>query len=61
MLQIDKSGQVADARVQPRIHATLHRGEMKVVHGIIVHQTDTVTAQETLNSYKTGRFIRLRC
>ncbi len=55
MLQIDKSGQVVDARVQPRIHATLHRGEMKVVHGIIVHQTDTVTAQETLNSYKGAK------
>jgi len=52
MLIIDSNGEIIDARVRRTISPTLERGEMSVVNGIIVHQTNAPTATSTLNSYK---------
>lgn len=52
MLMIDSNGVVVDARVRRAISPALERGDMKVVNGIIVHQTDSPTAASTLNGYK---------
>lgn len=54
MLQIDVLGHVHDLRIRLKISPTLHKGEMKVVRGIIVHQTDSPTAEATLNGYSGG-------
>ena len=51
MLMIDSNGVVVDARVRRAISPALERGDMKVVHGIIVHQTNSPKAVATLNSY----------
>lgn len=50
-MQIDKDGLVRDARVRIARAANLERGSMHSVKGIIVHQTDSSTANATLNSY----------
>ena len=55
MLMIDSNGVVVDARVRRAISPALERGDMKVVHGIIVHQTNSLTAASTLNSYKKSK------
>lgn len=52
-MQIDKTGHVVDHRVQQEIRPLLERGNMPVVNGIIVRQTDASTAQSSLDSYKT--------
>ena len=52
MLMIDSNGVVVDARVRRAISPALERGDMKVVNGIIVHQTSSPTAASTLNGYK---------
>ena len=52
MLIIDAKGEVVDARIKRAISPALEIGEMKVVHGIIVHQTDSSNAASTLNTYK---------
>ncbi|WCM93866.1 N-acetylmuramoyl-L-alanine amidase [Acidovorax sp. NCPPB 2350] len=51
-MDIDKSGKVQDPRVKLSIYSTIERGEMKVINGIIVHQTGAATAQSSFNSYK---------
>lgn len=50
---MDALGVLQDARVQVRLAATIQRGPMAVVHGIIVHQTDSSSASSTLESYKS--------
>ena len=52
MLIIDSNGEIVDARVRRAISPALAIGEMKVVNGIIVHQTDSSNAASTLNTYK---------
>lgn len=52
MLIIDSTGAVVDARVRRAISPALERGNMEIVNGIIVHQTNSPTATSTLNSYK---------
>ena len=52
MLIIDSNGEIVDARVRRAISPALERGEMNVVNGIIVHQTNSPTAAATLNGYK---------
>ncbi len=54
MLQIDLLGQVRDSRVRLKVFPSLHKGTMKVVRGIIIHQTDSPTAEATLNGYAAG-------
>lgn len=53
-MNIDKAGKVQHPRVRLAIHGAIQRGEMKVIHGIIVHQTGAPTAQSSFNSYKTA-------
>ena len=52
MLQINKSGAVVDDHVKNAISPFIEHADMKVVHGIIVHQTGGSTAQSSLDSYK---------
>ena len=52
MLMIDSNGVVVDARVRRAISPALERGDMRVVHGIIVHQTDSSNAASTIKGYK---------
>ena len=54
MMQIDQNGNVLSSRVKLAISLTIQRGPMNHVRGIIVHQTGSLTAQATLNSYKRG-------
>ncbi len=51
-LKIDADGMIVDARVKAARSIGLEHGDMKAVHGIIVHQTDAPTAKSTLDSYK---------
>ncbi|MES2820491.1 MAG: peptidoglycan recognition family protein [Pseudomonadota bacterium] len=52
MLNIDASGKVLHPKVLSAISATIERGDMPYINGIIVHQTDSKTAQSSLNSYQ---------
>ena len=52
MLLIGKDGTVNDARIKRAPKSTIERREMKVVRGIIVHQTGAATAESSLDSYR---------
>lgn len=52
MLHIDQQGMVLDQRVIKAIRPSIERGPMKVVRGLIVHQTGGATAQSSLDSYQ---------
>jgi len=52
MLHIDSNGRVLSPKVKLAISPAIERGEMRVIHGIVVHQTDSPTAVATLNGYK---------
>ena len=52
MFVIDQQGKVINPRIQLAISPSIERGVMVQVNGIIVHQTDSPTAQSTLNSYQ---------
>lgn len=52
MLTISKHGHVIHARVKQSISPHIERAPMKVVRGIIIHQTGASTAISSLNSYK---------
>lgn len=54
MFRIDKDGMVRSALVEARRYASLERGDMPVVNGIVVHQTGGSTAQSTFNSYSNS-------
>ena len=54
MLMIDATGGVVDERVKSALNATIERGAMRTVNGIIVHQTGAATAESTLASYKNS-------
>lgn len=51
MLEIDKDGVVSNPRIRNSISPHIEHGAMPVVQGIIVHQTDSATAQSSLNGY----------
>jgi N-acetyl-anhydromuramyl-L-alanine amidase AmpD len=55
MLVVNSLGKVIDARVKLAISPSIERGNLPVVHGIVVHQTDSSTAASTLNGYKRPR------
>jgi N-acetyl-anhydromuramyl-L-alanine amidase AmpD len=55
VLQIDNQGRVQHPRVRHAIKPNIERGAMTRVRGIIVHQTDSPTAQATLNSYSNPK------
>lgn len=50
-MEVDKDGLVRDPRVRMARSASLERGPMKSISGIVVHQTNGSTAAATLNSY----------
>ena len=54
MLALDKDGMVQDPRVRAARQATIERGDMAKVNGIIVHQTGGSTAASSLSSYKNA-------
>lgn len=48
---VDAKGVITHPRIHVAIYPGIERGEMPVVRGIIVHQTDSSTAQSSFNSY----------
>ncbi|HGL4256687.1 peptidoglycan recognition protein family protein [Burkholderia dolosa] len=52
MLFISKQGHIDAERIQIKIFSTIERGPMAKVNGIVVHQTDSPTAESTFNSYR---------
>lgn len=54
MLVVDKDGMVQEPRVRAARQATIERGDMTTVNGIIVHQTGGATAVSSLSSYKNA-------
>ncbi|WP_217424478.1 peptidoglycan recognition protein family protein [Nitrogeniibacter mangrovi] len=55
MLIIDQTGKAVHSNIKQAISVAIQRRPMTHVRGIIVHQTDSPSAQSTLNSYKNGR------
>lgn len=55
MLIINPLGHVQNPRIKLAVSPAIEHGEMKVIHGIIVHQTNSSTAQSTLNGYKAPK------
>ncbi|MET3217791.1 UNVERIFIED_ORG: N-acetyl-anhydromuramyl-L-alanine amidase AmpD [Burkholderia territorii] len=52
MLFISKQGHVDAERIQVKIFSEIERSPMNTVNGIVVHQTDSPTAESTFNSYR---------
>ena len=52
MLHITSFGQVIHAQINLNISPNLEGGPMLAIHGIVVHQTGSLTATATLNGYK---------
>ena len=53
MLHIDADGEIWDDKIRLRIFPELHsKKKMTHVNGIIVHQTDSTTAESTFNQYR---------
>ena len=52
MLTIDEQGGVSHPRVTRALRPFLEHGPMPVVHGIVVHQTDSDKAAGTLAQYE---------
>ncbi|WKB51231.1 peptidoglycan recognition protein family protein [Eleftheria terrae] len=53
-MQINQKGHLIDPRIVLAIRPTIEGSAMRVVRGIIVHQTDSPTASSTLNSYRAS-------
>ncbi|MBK4724063.1 N-acetylmuramoyl-L-alanine amidase [Pantoea agglomerans] len=53
MLYIDKEGYIDAERIILKTFKNIERGTMDTVNGIVVHQTDSTTANSTFNSYQT--------
>ncbi|NUP84299.1 MAG: N-acetylmuramoyl-L-alanine amidase [Burkholderiaceae bacterium] len=51
MLSIDDRGQVVSSRVRLALRSGIERGDLPVVHAVVVHQTGSSTAASTLSSY----------
>ena len=54
MLAVD-TGLITHTRIHAARQLTIERGDMKIVRGIIVHQTGGATAASSLASYKSPR------
>lgn len=52
MLLIDRAGRVIDRRVKLAISPLIERGDLPIIHGIVIHQTASATASSTLSGYK---------
>ena len=53
MLLIDVNGVAIDARISRSRSSNIEREGMKIVHGIIVHQTGGATSQSALDAIKS--------
>lgn len=53
---INSAGLVQSPKVKIKLFPNLYRGDMWIVHGIIVHQTETSTDQAVFNSYSRHPF-----
>ncbi|MDR0588118.1 MAG: N-acetylmuramoyl-L-alanine amidase, partial [Burkholderiales bacterium] len=51
MLHITAEGKIYHPKVKPALRPGLASGDMKVIHGIVVHQTDSPTTLSTMNTY----------
>jgi len=54
MSTINKDGMLIDKKVNLRRFQSIEHGVLSGVHAIVVHQTDSPTAQHTFNGYKAG-------
>jgi N-acetyl-anhydromuramyl-L-alanine amidase AmpD len=52
MLKIDTFGRVIHPRVKLSIIPNIERKPMQYINGIIIHQTDSSTAQSALSTYR---------
>ena len=55
MLIVDPLGRVQSSKIQLAISRNIEAGDLSIIHGIVVHQTASATAQATLNGYKTPK------
>jgi len=54
MSTINKEGILIDSKINLRRFQSIEHGVLSAVHAIVVHQTDSPTAQHTFNGYKAG-------
>ncbi|MFC0140362.1 N-acetylmuramoyl-L-alanine amidase [Erwinia mallotivora] len=54
MLFVDKNGLVDAERIIAKRFSSIERGKLDKVNGIVVHQTDSTTANSTFNSYQNS-------
>lgn len=54
-LRIDSEGMLHDPAVILSRHANIERGELKIIKGIIVHQTGGASAKSSLDSYNAKK------
>ncbi len=54
MASIDSNGMIVDPRVIPRRSPGIEHGTLPRALAIVVHQTDSATADATLNGYQSG-------
>lgn len=52
MLYVTPEGHVDADKIVAKIFPFVERGPMKLVHGIVVHQTGGATAESAFNSYR---------
>lgn len=55
MLDIDNKGVISNPKILNAISSNIEHAPMPVVQGIIVHQTNSPTAQSTLNGYSNPK------
>lgn len=54
MSSIDKNGMLISPKISFMRFPHIEHGPLAVVHGIIVHQTDSPNAKSTFNAYRNG-------
>lgn len=54
MFLIDNHGKVIHTKIKQAISVAIQKRPLRKIRGIIVHQTDSPTANSTLNGYKNG-------
>lgn len=53
-ITVDSEGIIDHAHVLPRRFRSIEHGSLDAVHAIVLHQTDSPTAQSTFNAYQSG-------
>ncbi|MDM0078262.1 peptidoglycan recognition family protein [Variovorax sp. J2P1-59] len=54
MLYITRDGLVDAEKIKVKIFSTIEREKMDRINGIVIHQTDSPTAEATFNSYRNA-------